>query len=97
MALQFALGEQDRAGVEPAQAGAVGVDRDADPARAVTGDEDVPGAVAVRIAASPHAESTMIADALRRAKTHHETVRAALPPEALALSRGEPALDTVTA
>lgn len=39
----------------------------ADPARAVTGDEDVPGAVAVRIAASPHAESTMIADALRRA------------------------------
>jgi nicotinate phosphoribosyltransferase len=37
------------------------------------------------------------AEALRRAKAHHEQVRTALPPEALALSRGEPALDTVTA
>jgi nicotinate phosphoribosyltransferase len=36
------------------------------------------------------------ADALARARAHHEKVRAALPAEALALSRGEPVLDTVT-
>ena len=34
-------------------------------------------------------------DALARARAHHERVRAALPPEAWALSRGEPVLDTV--
>jgi nicotinate phosphoribosyltransferase len=37
------------------------------------------------------------ADALVRARAHHERVRAALPQEAWALSRGEPALETVTA
>jgi nicotinate phosphoribosyltransferase len=36
------------------------------------------------------------ADALSRARAHHEKARAALPPEALALSRGEPVLDTLT-
>jgi nicotinate phosphoribosyltransferase len=36
------------------------------------------------------------ADALARARGHHERARAALPPEALALSRGEPVLDTLT-
>ncbi|GFG51638.1 ATP-dependent DNA helicase [Mycolicibacterium agri] len=36
-------------------------------ARAITGSGDGPGAVSVRIAASPHAESALIADALRRA------------------------------
>ncbi|WP_040337106.1 nicotinate phosphoribosyltransferase [Candidatus Blastococcus massiliensis] len=35
------------------------------------------------------------AEALGRAKAHHEKARAALPPEAFALSRGEPVLDTV--
>ncbi len=35
--------------------------------------------------------------ALDRARAHHAEVRAALPPEAWALSRGEPVLDTVTA
>src|SRR3954469_15827301 len=35
-------------------------------------------------------------EALRRARAHHEQVRTALPPEAWALSRGEPVLDTVT-
>jgi nicotinate phosphoribosyltransferase len=34
---------------------------------------------------------------LRSAREHHERVRAALPQEAWALSRGEPALDTLTA
>ena len=38
-----------------------------DGAREVTSVEDRPGSVAVRIAASPHAESALIADALRRA------------------------------
>jgi nicotinate phosphoribosyltransferase len=37
------------------------------------------------------------AEALVRARAHHERARAALPPEAFALSRGEPALETVTA
>jgi nicotinate phosphoribosyltransferase len=36
------------------------------------------------------------AEALRRARTHHEQVRTTLPPEAWALSRGEPVLETVT-
>jgi nicotinate phosphoribosyltransferase len=36
------------------------------------------------------------AEALARARAHHAEVRAALPPEAWALSRGEPVLDTVT-
>ena len=36
-------------------------------ARAVTGDEERDGSLRVRIAASPHAESAIIADALRRA------------------------------
>ncbi len=36
-------------------------------------------------------------EALARARAHHAEVRAALPPEAWALSRGEPVLDTVTA
>jgi nicotinate phosphoribosyltransferase len=36
-------------------------------------------------------------EALAAARAHHERARAALPPEAWALSRGEPALDTVTA
>ena len=40
--------------------------------------------------ASPAAE-------LAAARVHHERVRAALPPEAWALSRGEPVLETVTA
>jgi nicotinate phosphoribosyltransferase len=35
------------------------------------------------------------AEALTRARTHHEQARAALPPEAFALSRGEPVLETV--
>jgi nicotinate phosphoribosyltransferase len=37
------------------------------------------------------------AEALVRARAHHERARAALPPEAFALSRGEPALETLTA
>ncbi|TKJ33643.1 nicotinate phosphoribosyltransferase [Blastococcus sp. CCUG 61487] len=37
------------------------------------------------------------AEALTRAREHHERARAALPQEAFALSRGEPVLDTVTA
>ena len=37
------------------------------------------------------------AEALLEARAHHERVRAALPPEAWALSRGEPALETLTA
>ena len=36
-------------------------------------------------------------EALAQARAHHERARAALPPEAWALSRGEPALETVTA
>jgi nicotinate phosphoribosyltransferase len=36
------------------------------------------------------------AEALARARVQHEQARAALPPEALALSRGEPVLETVT-
>ncbi|MGY1803662.1 nicotinate phosphoribosyltransferase [Blastococcus sp. SYSU D00922] len=36
------------------------------------------------------------ADALARARQHHERVRQALPPEAWALSRGEPVLETVS-
>jgi nicotinate phosphoribosyltransferase len=36
-------------------------------------------------------------EALAQARAHHERARAALPPEAWALSRGEPALDTVDA
>ncbi|MCV2491576.1 nicotinate phosphoribosyltransferase [Geodermatophilus sp. YIM 151500] len=36
------------------------------------------------------------AEVLVRARAHHETVRAALPQEAWALSRGEPALETVS-
>jgi superfamily I DNA/RNA helicase/RecB family exonuclease len=39
----------------------------ADAAREITGDEDRDGSLSVRIAASPHAESALIADALRRA------------------------------
>jgi nicotinate phosphoribosyltransferase len=35
-------------------------------------------------------------EALRQARTHHERVRTTLPPEAWALSRGEPVLETVT-
>jgi nicotinate phosphoribosyltransferase len=35
--------------------------------------------------------------ALAEAAAHHARVRDALPPEAWALSRGEPALETVTA
>jgi nicotinate phosphoribosyltransferase len=37
------------------------------------------------------------AEALARARAHHEQVRTALPPEAWALSRGEPVLETLTA
>jgi nicotinate phosphoribosyltransferase len=37
------------------------------------------------------------ADALARARAHHERARAALPQEAWALSRGDCALETVTA
>jgi nicotinate phosphoribosyltransferase len=36
------------------------------------------------------------AAALDEARAHHERARAALPAEAWALSRGEPALETVT-
>jgi len=36
------------------------------------------------------------AEALQQARAHHERVRTTLPPEAWALSRGEPALETVT-
>ena len=36
------------------------------------------------------------AEMLARAREHHSAVRAALPPEAWALSRGEPVLETVT-
>jgi nicotinate phosphoribosyltransferase len=35
--------------------------------------------------------------ALAQARSHHAVVRSALPPEAWALSRGEPALETLTA
>jgi nicotinate phosphoribosyltransferase len=37
------------------------------------------------------------AEALDEARAHHERARAALPQEAWALSRGEPALETVNA
>src|SRR5215210_128245 len=37
------------------------------------------------------------AEMLERARAHHAEVRRALPPEAWALSRGEPVLDTVSA
>jgi nicotinate phosphoribosyltransferase len=37
------------------------------------------------------------ADALTAARAHHERVRDSLPPEAWALSRGEPVLETVSA
>jgi len=37
------------------------------------------------------------ADALGRAREHHQRVRQALPQEGWALSRGEPVLETVTA
>jgi nicotinate phosphoribosyltransferase len=36
------------------------------------------------------------AELLERARAHYDEVRQALPPEAWALSRGEPVLDTVT-
>jgi nicotinate phosphoribosyltransferase len=36
------------------------------------------------------------AEALQQARAHHELVRTTLPPEAWALSRGEPVLETVT-
>jgi nicotinate phosphoribosyltransferase len=36
------------------------------------------------------------AEALEQARAHHELVRTTLPPEAWALSRGEPVLETVT-
>src|SRR3954471_2406078 len=36
------------------------------------------------------------AEALQQARAHHEVVRTTLPPEAWALSRGEPVLETVT-
>src|SRR6478752_3924103 len=36
------------------------------------------------------------AEALRQARAHHELVRTTLPPEAWALARGEPVLETVT-
>jgi len=36
------------------------------------------------------------ADALARARAHHEKVRQSLPAEAWALSRGEPVLETVS-
>ncbi len=36
-------------------------------------------------------------EALRAARAHHERVRATLPAEAWSLSRGEPAIDTLTA
>ncbi|WP_029115413.1 ATP-dependent DNA helicase [Mycobacterium sp. URHB0044] len=39
----------------------------ADAARDITGDDERDGSVSVRIAASPHAESALVADALRRA------------------------------
>jgi nicotinate phosphoribosyltransferase len=34
-------------------------------------------------------------EALTEARAHHERVREALPPEAFALSRGEPVLEVV--
>jgi nicotinate phosphoribosyltransferase len=37
------------------------------------------------------------AEALAQARAHHERARTALPPEAWALSRGEPMLETLTA
>ncbi|HEV7421523.1 MAG TPA: ATP-dependent DNA helicase [Mycobacterium sp.] len=43
----------------------------ADPARDITGDQARDGSLSVRIAASSHAESTLIADALRRAHLVH--------------------------
>ena len=39
----------------------------ADPARVMTGAEERPGSLTVRIAATPHAETALVADALRRA------------------------------
>ncbi|MGH2217543.1 hypothetical protein, partial [Enterococcus faecalis] len=42
-------------------------------------------------------DPTSPAEFLRRAPQHHARVRAALPPEAWALSRGEAVLETVPA
>jgi nicotinate phosphoribosyltransferase len=42
-------------------------------------------------------EPAFPAEALVRARAHHERVKEALPPEAWALSRGEPVLETLTA
>jgi nicotinate phosphoribosyltransferase len=49
------------------------------------------------VAAGERCSPVSPVEALAEARAHHERARAALPPEAWALSRGEPALDTVTA
>jgi nicotinate phosphoribosyltransferase len=49
------------------------------------------------VAAGERCSPVLPVEALAEARAHHERARAALPPEAWALSRGEPALDTVTA
>jgi nicotinate phosphoribosyltransferase len=57
------------------------------------GDRDL---VVALVAAGEVCDQTSPAEALARARAHHERARAALPQEAWALSRGEPALETVT-
>jgi nicotinate phosphoribosyltransferase len=58
------------------------------------GDRDL---VVPLVAAGERCSPVSPVEALAEARAHHERARAALPPEAWALSRGEPALDTVTA
>jgi nicotinate phosphoribosyltransferase len=65
-----------------------------DPITARDGDRDL---VVPLVRAGAVCSNGTPAEALRAARAHHESVRTALPPEAWALSRGECALETVTA
>jgi nicotinate phosphoribosyltransferase len=58
------------------------------------GDRDL---VVQLVRAGEVCEPATPADALTAARAHHERVRDSLPPEAWALSRGEPVLETVSA
>jgi nicotinate phosphoribosyltransferase len=64
-----------------------------DPVRPQDGDRDL---VVALVEAGEVCDQASPAEALARARAHHERARAALPQEAWALSRGEPALETVT-
>jgi nicotinate phosphoribosyltransferase len=64
-----------------------------DPIAARTGDRDLVVPL-VRVGEPCRPDSPV--DALRAARNHYEQVKKALPAEAWALSRGEPALETVT-